>query len=358
MLRCCSVLLLPACLFAQQEIVHYAFDSTDTDQVLNYAGGPNAAPEFGTTSWPANDMYVPGRFGNALQASPYVGVIGRSVHTGWNGNHQGELTIAFFLKNQLANTPTAYSPVTGQPGWSLATGGSAGAGMQLTGWGGPDLNVDFGTAVCSLPGWNHFALVVDSQSATWYLNGAVASTTAISGTVTLGGGELLVGTDYVTFCGSLYHIDEFRMLGRAVTPAEIAAWSSTPAAATTLFGVENGMTVGALGLPTLANATFAIELEAQQSSIWLLVGGTSYANHGAVALPFDLGTVLPGASGSMLRVAPMATAAGVLSGGEATFALPIPNEPLLGAAQVFFQAIGLGESGIEASNGLAVRIGE
>jgi hypothetical protein len=68
--------------------------------------------------------------------------------------------------------------------------------------------------------------------------------------------------------------------------------------------------------------------------------------------------VLPGAGGMMLRVAPMASAAGASSGGAATFALPIPNQPQLGAAQVFFQAIGLGENGIEASNGLAVRIGE
>jgi hypothetical protein len=361
MLRSCSVLLLASSLLAQHEIVHYTFDSTDTTEVLNWARGPVAAPAFGTTTYPESYTYAPGRFGSALQASPYMGGGGNGVYTHWYGPHQGAATIAFFLKNAIANSVTAYSPVAGQPGWSIATGGSAGPGLQLNGWGGAPLNGDFGVPLCSMTGWNHFAIVVDPQAATatWYRNGVPATVTAIPASpgVTFGTGQLYVGLDYVNWCGSMYDIDEFRLLGRAATPAEIAGWAQQPSAAMQTFGVAHDVTLAATTLPLLGNAAFVLDVDAPLSSVVLLAGGFSYTQHGALALPFDLGAVLPGAAGRQLLVAPVATAASLVVGGEASFALPIPQTPSLGGAQLFLQTIGLGETGVQSSAALALRVG-
>jgi hypothetical protein len=345
---------------AQQEIVRYTFDSTDTNQVLNYARGSQAAPEFGHVTGSMFGTYLPGRFGSSLAHSAFVGMSGNRVETGWQGGHQGAVTIAFFLKNALANSVSQYSPVAGQPSWSVATGGSAGAGLQLTGWGGPDLNGNFATALCSMPGWNHFAVVVDPAAGlgTWYHNGAVATTTPITTGMAATTGELLVGTDWVTICGSLYDIDEFVMLGRAATAAEIGTMAQTAPALTTVFGVNSSLQLATAQTPTLGNAGFTIDVTAQGSGLFVLAGGFSYATTGAVTLPFHLGGVLPGANGQMLLVAPAATTAGVLQSGAVSVALPIPNQlPLLGA-QLFLQAIGFAETAVTASNALALRVGE
>jgi hypothetical protein len=352
--------LLASSLAAQQEIVRYTFDSTDTMNVLNYATGPGAAPRFGTASWPEFFMYTPGRTGNALHSSTFGGASGRYVYTGWYGPHQGALTIAFFLKNYAANSVAEYSPITGQPGWSLASGGPAGPGLQLTGWGGPDLNASFGVPLCSMTGWNHFAIVVDpaAGNATWFRNGAPVSTTPIATPASLGTGSLLVGTDHVTWCGGLYHIDEFVMLGRAATPTEIATMATASAALVATIEHPSAATLAASSLPQVGNAGFALEVDGPANALFVLAAGSSYALLGMAPLPLDLGTALPAAAGQMLLVAPQVTAAGVLPKGEAAVPLPIPAQaPLLGF-NLFAQAITLGANGVAASNALAIRVGQ
>jgi hypothetical protein len=354
-------LLLASSLAAQQEILRYTFDSTDTTRVLNYATGPGAAPRFGTTTWPESFMYTPGRFGSAMHASSMGGLSGRYVYTGWYGPHQGALTIAFFLHNHAANSIAEYSPIAGQPGWSLASGGSAGPGLQLTGWGGPDLNGSFGVPLCSMPGWNHFAIVVDpaASTATWYHNGAAVSSTPVAVPVALGTGSLLVGTDHVTWCGGLYHLDEFVMLGRAATPAEVMAMATTTPAMVAAIPQASVAQLDAASLPVLGNSAFALDVSGPMNGLYVLAAGGSYAFANAAPLPLDLGAVLPGAAGQMLLVAPQATAAGVLAKGTATLPLPIPAQaPLLGFS-LFAQAITLAPGGAgAASNALAVHVGQ
>ena len=359
MKRSVASILLVGCLSAQQDIVRYAFDSTDTQSVINYSNGPQAAPRFGTTTWPASMTYTDGRFGNSLAASMYFGVSGRYVHTGWQGGYQGALTIAFFLRNDIATSPTMYSPIAGQPGWSIATGGSAGPGMQLHGWGGPDLTVDFGASVHTMPGWNHFAIVIDpaASQATWYRNGAPAATTPIAGGVVFGGGELLVGTDHVTYCGGLYDIDEFVMMARTATPAEVAVMAQAPIATVVPFGTVTNVGVQASSLPTAGNLGFALQVSGPVNTVFVLAAGGSYAQAGTVALPLDLGPIL-GAQGQFLRVSPDVSVAGVLLNGMASVAIPIADLPQLLGVQLFAQAIDLTASGsFVVSNGLAMRVG-
>ncbi|HZN40210.1 MAG TPA: LamG-like jellyroll fold domain-containing protein [Planctomycetota bacterium] len=352
----CSLFVGTLC--AQQEIVRYAFDSTDTNAVLNYASGPLAGPKFGNTTWPVEYVYADGRFGNALSASMYGGLSGIYVATGWQGGYQGALTIAFFLRNDIATSPNEYSPVAGQPNWSIATGGTAGAGLQLHGWGGPDLNGDFGVPVHTMPGWNHFAIVVDpvAGQATWYRNGVPATTTPISTGVVFTTGQLFVGADYVNWCGSLYDIDEFVMMGRAASPAEVALMAQAPIASVVPFGTVTNVAVQANSLPTAGNLNFALQVSGPANTLFLLAAGSSYAQAGAVALPLDLGPIL-GASGQFLRVSPDVSVAGVLLNGMASLPLPLPDQPQLLGVQLFVQAIALTGGSFVASNGLAVRVG-
>jgi hypothetical protein len=359
MKRSVASILLVGCLSAQQDIVRYTFDSTDTQSVINYASGPLAAPKFGTTTWPAEYSYVNGRFGNALAASMYMGLSGKYVLTGWNGGYQGALTIAFFLRNDLATSPNEYSPVAGQPGWSIATGGSAGPGLQLHGWGGPDVNGDFGVAVHTMPGWNHFAIVVDpvAGQATWYHNGVPATPTPISTGVVFAGGQMVVGADYVNWCGSLYEIDEFVMMARAATPAEVALMAQAPIASVVTFGNVTPVVMQATSLPTAGNLGFALQVSGPANTLFVLAAGSSYARAGVVELPLDLGTIILGASGQFLRVSPDTSLAGVLSNGVATVPIPIPDQPQLLGVQLFAQVIDLTAAGVVVSNGVAMRVG-
>jgi hypothetical protein len=353
--------MLASCLFAQQEIVRYTFDQTDSNRVLNFARGANAAPTFAPATGSVFGTYTTGRFGAALQHSPYVGMTGNRVQTGWHGGHAGAFTIAFWLKNGIASSVTQYSPIAGQPAWSVATGGSAGAGLQLRGWGGPDVNGDFGAPLWSLPGWNHFAVVVDPAAgvATWYRNGAAATATPIAGGMAASSGELLVGTDWVTPCGSLYAIDEFVLLGRAAAAGEITTWVQQASAMVQTIGVVAPVaSLTTVSLPTLGNGTFALTVGGTSGSLFVVAAGSSYAQAGALALPFDLGAVLPGIGSQLLLVAPTATAAGVLAGGEATLPLPIPAVAGLAASSLFAQAFVLPETGLVAGNALALRIGD
>ena len=358
MKRFVASILLVGCLPAQ-DIVRYSFDSTDTESVINYASGPLAGPRFGTTTWPASYTYTDGRFGSALAASMFGGLSGRYVLTGWQGGYQGALTIAFFLRNDNATSVNQYSPVAGQTGWSIATGGSAGPGLQLRGWGGPDLNSNFAVPVYTMPGWNHFAIVVDpvAAQATWYLNGAPSTSTPIANGAVLTTGQLLVGTDHVTYCGGVYDIDEFVLMADAATPAEVALMAQAPIASVVPFGTVTNVVMQANSLPSAGNLNFALQVSGPANTLFVLAAGGSYAQAGAVALPLDLGAILPGAAGQLLRVSPDTMVAGVLLNGSASVLIPIPDQPQLLGVQLFTQAIDLTAGGVIASNGLAVRIG-
>jgi hypothetical protein len=347
--------LAPA-LAAQGDILHYSFDATDSTRVLDFAGGN--AP--GTTSWPPAQFYTQGAQGRgALAASSFMGVSGHYVNTGWTAGHNGALTIAFFLRNQLANTPAMYSPVAGQPSWSIATGGSAGPGLQLRGVTAGDLDGDFGIALCSMTGWNHFAVVVDpaAQTATWYRNGAVAATTPFSGGVAIAAqGQLLVGTDYVTACGGLYDVDEFRMSARAAGAAEIAAWAAQAEAAVATIAAAAGSTTLSLGQLPHLGTTVTFTVAAASGQLFAFVAGTSYQTFAGRTLPVALHELLPGAGPAPWHVAIEATVLGPLAGGGEV-PLGIPASAALAGFEVYAQAAVLDGTAITSSNALALRLG-
>lgn len=346
---------------AQDGVVYYKFDATDTTQVLNHAHGASAGPRFGTTSWPANLCYTTGQIGHALQRSGLVGLAGKFVETGVTGPIAGSMTIAFALRNGGANSSATYSPIAGQPSWSIATGGSAGSGLQLHGTGVGDVNGDFGAPLCSLPGWNHFAVVVDAAAGTarWYGNGALVSSQPISGGVQIAAQQALrVGTDYVTHCGGLYDIDEFRLLDRAASATEIAAWANGTAATAVPFGAATAVALAANQTPQLGNPTFALVATAPNSLLVAFAFGSSYAQFGGTALPLSLNGVLPGPAGQLLLVAPEGISVAATQDGVATLPLPVPaNTQLLGRFAAVQAIALLGDGQFRTGNALLVSPG-
>lgn len=353
--------LLAASLAAQDGVVYYKFDATDATEVLNHAGGPNAGPRFGTLSWPAAMAYGTGWVGGGLERSGHVGTIGHFVRSGWTGGLQGSMTVAFALENRGANTPVQYSPVAGQPDWSIATGGSAGSGLELSGAGLGNVPGDFGAALCTLTGWNHFAVVVDAAAgtATWYRNGAAVSTVPVAGPAAIPvQDELLVGTDYQTICGGLYAIDEFRLLDRAASSQEIAAFAASTTATAVTFGTQTATVLDPVGVPAIGDPTFAARLADPQAQVFALLAGLSYVSHGSLQLPADLSLLAPAVPGAELLVAPQSVHIGLFSGGEASVALPIPNLPGLAGTTLLLQGLVLdAQDRVAASNAVAAGVG-
>jgi len=212
-----------------------------------------------------------------------------------------------------------------------------------------------------MPGWNHFAVVVDAAAgmATWYRNGAVASSRTITGQVQIPAqGELRVGTDYVTYCGSLYDLDEFRLLDRAATPAEIAQWANATSAVAVPFGAATNLTLQAVGAPTLGNATFAVRAVTASGSLVAFAQGFGYTEFAGQPLPRDLGQLL-GAPGQSLLIAPASIELAVVSGGEALLPIAVPANPqVLGITLAVQAAVLPAEGTLQVSNGLLVSAGQ
>lgn len=358
-----SFLLSCAVLGAQDGIAYYKFDSPDAAEVVNHATGSAAAPRFAASTFAANTTYTSGMFGHAMQESGYFGLIGTWLHTGWPGGLQGSMTIAFALENRTANSSQPYSPIAGQPSWSIATGGSAGSGLKLTGVGTGDLTGSFGAPLCTMVGWQHFAIVVDapSSTATWYHNGSLVSSTTISGPVFLPiQSELRVGTDYVTHCGGFYAIDEFRMLDRAASAAEISNWATTTTASAVVFGESptHAVVLDPVATPVIGSAAFGVRVADAQATLFALMAGFSYSRFGAMALPLDLSTLTSAAVGIDLLVAPQVTILGLVQGGEATVGLPIPNIADLAGTVLCMQGLTLdSQEQLRGSNGVIASLG-
>jgi len=84
------------------------------------------------------------------------------------------------------------------------------------------LSASMGSAL-PLNQWSYLAVVFNGSQAQFYVNGALATTVSLSTSITARGNALRFGADVDTqqfFKGSL---DEVRIYGRALTPAEIQA---------------------------------------------------------------------------------------------------------------------------------------
>jgi hypothetical protein len=92
---------------------------------------------------------------------------------------------------------------------------------------GSEKNV-VGTASLALNAWSHIAVTYDGSALRLYVNGALAATTAVTGTIPVSNGVLRMGGNSVwgEWFGGL--IDDARIYNRALSAGEIATDMSTP----------------------------------------------------------------------------------------------------------------------------------
>ena len=341
-------------LASAQDVLAYKFDSRTAPTALNFAARSGLAPaegtaRYGTSPWTWTD----GRFGPAaLKHSPYGGLGANYVDTGWTGALQGDATFAFWARNGLANSTAEVSGFLGRDRFSLATGGPAGGGLTLSGWGGPDLVAAFGVDLCAMPGWNHFAVVIDAtaRTATWYRNGVPTSTVPVAGGVALAGSldTMKIGVDHQNWCGSLYDIDEVIVANRAASAAQVRQWATADTAADAAFGNGTQQTTltTAGGTPALGNAQYRLEVGgAANASFAVVLGGQR--THIELA-----GLLGPG--GALFTLPAVALPGRLDEQGRGQLPLPVPELPALDHAVAFSQAIVmLPAGGFAASNGIA-----
>ena len=164
----------------------------------------------------------------------------------------------------------------------------------------------------------------------------------------------------MTPCGSLYDIDEVRMLGRAATPAEVHDWATNVEPRATTFGGSAAADLRAAGEPAIGNASFGVRVQGTAQRLFVLAAGLGYERWQGVPLPLDPATLLPVQHGALLQVAADVATVGMLDGeGAAVRAMPLPPVPGLRGAGLYLQAFVLrGDNGLDHSAALALSIGE
>lgn len=372
-----------------QDFIHYKFDSNCTDEVINYATGPQALASNGqlqtNSATSAFDVGVSGGClaGGSIVAPTYY----NRVITGWNPSTQpvvGSLTMAWFMKqrNPLGTAGTTLNYLMGAPtgGFRLFTNGIAGRGLyqrEIVPSGGngsatavrdfflPAATFDVQTAAAA--GWTHIAMVFDSvaQTADWYVNGtSVLQLTGVPGASITLAGPFQVG--YYS-SASAYDLDEFVMSLRAYSPGEILALSLAPQAGDGDYLSGSTTQCGTLGLasaggrPFLGNSNYALTITPSSPSFYTLLFGFDRCTYaGVLPLPFDGSVLAPIAAGCTVLTDNLTSAGGLANAGPATQPFGIAADPSFQGLSIFSQAVAidLGTFALSASNGLAISIGQ
>lgn len=275
------------------------------------------------------------------------------IHTGWQINHTGSLTIMFWMRRDPASTSTnPFGYAFGDVSFRAFAAGAAGSGITFRG--SPIGNVDSGFTVTGTPGvWQHVALVVDDVNgqALWFDNGTPSSNVIsfTPNTFTYTGTRFMAvaaqGDSGLSPFGVHYDMDDFRYYGRALTQPEIMAAmvAENPSAGTfgsSCAGPGGAPQIGATGLPQLGNPTFSIDLaNAEDSRLCVLALGLQPAAFGT----FDLSPAL--GAGCTLQVDPFSLLLQVVVATAATQPMPIPNNAALHGLHVYGQWIIAGSTG-------------
>ncbi len=225
--RLCVLFIVVAGLAPSQtvpEILYYRFNEGSGTTAVNSAF-PGAGLPTGTLYGSA--AFGTGRFGTGLSCTGQTGSL-QGMTTGYTLGMQGQSWSLEFWLNPNAST-TSIKYMFGVPvGLALRcfNGAVPGNGnITFTGSGLGTVN-----AVGAAPAagvWVHVAFVFDNSTApptvTPYVNGVGQSPVAQTGALTLNTGTLNLGSQLTGSAGLDGTIDEFRLWGHALTPAEIVA---------------------------------------------------------------------------------------------------------------------------------------
>ena len=375
-----------------QDFIHYKFDSTCTNEVINYATGAQALASNGTLQSTAATQWVAGVFGSALAQGTTVAPLSHNrVVTGWDPSVQnvtGDLTMAWFMRQGPVPIAATINYTMGAPtgGFRQFTNGIAGRGLYqrvILAGGGNGINAtianDFylpaATAdiqTMAAAGWVHVAMVVDSvaQTADWYINGvSVLQLAGVPGALINAAGPFMVGaySTAATAAGSNYDVDEFIMSLRAFSPAEILALSQVPQAGAGAYLSGTTTQCGSLtlsstgGRPSAGNAAYALSLNPAAPSYYVVFLGYDRCTFGGglFQLPLDGGLLSPLAAGCQVLTDFVSDLSGVSAGGPTSVPFAIPGGTMFIGLTLYSQAaaIDLGTTAVSASNGLSISVG-
>jgi len=357
---------------ASQDFLRYKFDANCGSEVINYAFQPLHA---GTGTLVSNLPGLPagawtdGRFGDALRGGSVVAPTTHNyVDTGWApGVVTGSMTWACWMRmDPTVPTPSLTYLFGNGTTFRVFTGGG---GFLLTAaWGGTNVNTVTNVQTLARAGWTHVACVLDGAAlqGQYYINGVPESPVNMTAAVNWTGNAFFVGKYSALTNASIFDLDEFVLVNRALTATEVTALVNGPFAADGRYGASCGVAGPSLDnngtLPALGNFGYGFQVNGPATGFaWLLFGFSrcSIAG-GALPLPIDLGTFTPLLSGCAgLTDTDYGSLSGVLSGGTANIGFPLPPFPALSGLHFFTQAVTLdGATGaLRSSNAMAVGIG-
>ena len=197
--------------YAVPELIYYRFHNN----TLSPLGTPNfASAPVGSSPAPitSHTLGSGGQFDTCIVGTGLAG----AVTPGWNWNVTGNWTISFWVSNLLDMNPTYLFGDLGQTAFRCFYGGAAGVNNMLLR--GPLTDL---TIACPMPASHVFHLVWDGTNVIVYMDGVLVNSNPRTMTWATGTGFKVAG--YSTSPGLSGKMDEFRLYGRALTAAEIAA---------------------------------------------------------------------------------------------------------------------------------------
>ena len=197
------------------DVLYYKFEQnaspTTTPNCALPPAGTNPATLTGLT------LTTGGQFDSCLTGT---GGTGMRVATGWNCDlASGNWTISFWVNNLVDMNPTYIFGDAGSTSFRCFYGGAAGVDNLLLR--GPMTDI----LIPCPAGPQVFHMVYDGTNVIIYRNGALISTNPRTITMPTGTGFFVGG--YTSGFGLSGKMDEFRLIRRALTPAEVtASWNS------------------------------------------------------------------------------------------------------------------------------------
>ena len=350
---------------AQAEILHYGFDEATGLTVKNKARGALAGPATGKiVSTNDRQRHDTGRLIKALHSLDkydYKNNVVKSwnyVETGWTKKVEGSFSVGFFYRVGLSYGGLgAFYLFGGNDGFRCFTDGRIGSGLSVAGWGGGYLDLRQDMRREGTSKWVHVVLVVDdkTRTAVWYVDGEEKSRERIfTKPILKARTSFRIGAHDRLRSTSPWHLDEFRLVARALTPLEIKSW----ALLSTSFG--SGCNAAQLGPhdaspPKLGTNKFALRVRSTPKAVSLIGVGFSRTKFGAIPLPFALDKAFGKAwkDCSLLASFDLMILNVLGDDGIGYKALALPNDQRLAGLTLYAQALVFGKATTAraASNG-------
>lgn len=343
------------------EKLYYKFEAGGLVRALNYAA--DNTPNEGKVVTTNSQAWVTGKFGRFAMGGRESG---KSIYadTAWNGALSGDVSISWFMKARSSHGTSPSYFFSGVNAFRCFTGGAAGKGLRLAGWGGPDVTLNTDIQALAASGWVHVAILIASgNNVQWFVNGNQVQIDPITAnlSVSAGANPFRIGAHTDLSATTAYDIDEFRVVESWVGPATVAAWNNDSSAAHTVYGKPCGASISPFNsLPKLGNTSYGIDLVAPPGAICCFGFGSNMIKFMGADIPFDIGNLVSAGAGCFIEnsIDIEEILGTVPPSGRGGLRVPIPNNAFLKDLTFYIQGIYIDVNlKITAANGIAISIG-